>query len=591
MTSLVLLLALIVIFKFRQAPEKTPELTAAPETASVTPAPSLRIPVGLNEEQTARWHHLDEGSGFFPLSFFYALKDAETGKPFIEVLPRFGLVPDISDPSALPVGLTTGQLASAPNQSLYLGVNCAACHSGKYTYQGRAMVIDGAPNMLNFEALLIALEQSLLKTLESPSDLFQMISVLMKREHDPGRAGELFEIHPSALPLFSNAAAATDDHPLSKLRRQLETGLHDAYHSDAAQRANKLKALADAIPDSIPGSGDWDKEVVEHVQNAISGFDDDLAFIEEHAKRLSKLRKSFVGETEAGPGRADSFDAIWDLLVQKQQPFAMTAPVSIPHLFDYSNFKWIHWDGNTSTVLERDYAQAIALGGTYDPESFESSVIAPNVIDLELVARNFTSPRWPDEILGTIDQEKVTRGKQIFASHCLACHGEESLTPMETVGTDPQRAGNFARMELDGKSYAEILSELGGAVVKASLAAHGIDQASLKPIAHSDNPRWRITNAYHSRPLQGIWASPPYLHNGSVPTLWDLMSPADKRPKTFKVGREYDPEKVGINAVNQPDDGWTFNIDKKGNSNQGHEYGNDLSNKERWDLVEYLKTL
>ena len=69
------------------------------------------------------------------------------------------------------------------------------------------------------------------------------------------------------------------------------------------------------------------------------------------------------------------------------------------------------------------------------------------------------------------------------------------------------------------------------------------------------------------------------------------MSPADKRPKTFKVGREYDPEKVGINAVNQPDDGWTFNIDKKGNSNQGHEYGNDLSNKERWDLVEYLKTL
>ena len=96
--------------------------------------------------------------------------------------------------------------------------------------------------------------------------------------------------------------------------------------------------------------------------------------------------------------------------------------------------------------------------------------------------------------------------------------------------------------------------------------------------------------AYKARPLNGAWASSPYLHNGSVPTLYDLLLPPTARPKKFTVGRlEFDPHKVGyVSDGNEP-----FVVDTAvtGNSNRGHEYGVTLSQEERWALVEYLKTL
>jgi hypothetical protein len=78
-------------------------------------------------------------------------------------------------------------------------------------------------------------------------------------------------------------------------------------------------------------------------------------------------------------------------------------------------------------------------------------------------------------------------------------------------------------------------------------------------------------HAYKGRSLNGIWATAPYLHNGSVPTLWDLLLPADQRPKSFEVGaREFDPEKVGFKSAGY--DGTQFNTDlQRGNHNTGHE--------------------
>lgn len=107
---------------------------------------------------------------------------------------------------------------------------------------------------------------------------------------------------------------------------------------------------------------------------------------------------------------------------------------------------------------------------------------------------------------------------------------------------------------------------------------------------------------YKARPLDGIWAAGPYLHNGSVPTLYDLLSPLAERPKSFCLGlRSFDPVKVGYRT--DCADG-TFTLDTKipGNTNVGHQFvgsgvagsgiiGRGLSEQERWDLVEYLKTL
>ncbi len=106
--------------------------------------------------------------------------------------------------------------------------------------------------------------------------------------------------------------------------------------------------------------------------------------------------------------------------------------------------------------------------------------------------------------------------------------------------------------------------------------------------------------AYKVRPLNGIWATPPYLHNGSVPTVYDLLSPASERPTKFYLGnREYDPVKLGY-RTEELANGFAFDTSLPGNSNRGHEFSDDkrdgvigpkLSPDERKALIEYIKTL
>jgi hypothetical protein len=102
---------------------------------------------------------------------------------------------------------------------------------------------------------------------------------------------------------------------------------------------------------------------------------------------------------------------------------------------------------------------------------------------------------------------------------------------------------------------------------------------------------WRATGQYMARPLDGVWATAPYLHNGSVPTLWHLLHP-DRRPKTFITGnREYDPDNIGY-ATNG--NGWTFDTSHPGNSNIGHtgdKYGTNLPEDQKNALLEYLKSI
>ncbi len=101
---------------------------------------------------------------------------------------------------------------------------------------------------------------------------------------------------------------------------------------------------------------------------------------------------------------------------------------------------------------------------------------------------------------------------------------------------------------------------------------------------------------YKARPLNGIWATAPYLHNGSVPNLWQLLQKPEDRVTSFYVGsREFDPKHVGFDTTQAP--GTTlFRVVKDGkqipgNSNAGHTYGTGLIDKEKWDLIEYMKTL
>jgi cytochrome c peroxidase len=100
---------------------------------------------------------------------------------------------------------------------------------------------------------------------------------------------------------------------------------------------------------------------------------------------------------------------------------------------------------------------------------------------------------------------------------------------------------------------------------------------------------------YNVPHLDGIWFRAPYLHNGSVPTLRDLLNPLAERPqKKFYRGYDlYDPKNVGF--VTQSDEakkvGTLHDVSRKGNGNGGHTFGTNLPSKEKDNLIEYLKTL
>lgn len=98
-----------------------------------------------------------------------------------------------------------------------------------------------------------------------------------------------------------------------------------------------------------------------------------------------------------------------------------------------------------------------------------------------------------------------------------------------------------------------------------------------------------IVVKYKARPLNGIWATAPYLHNGSIPNLKALLTAVAERPRTFRTGsREYDVTNVGFDPLTGP---FTYDTSVKGNSNQGHAFGVSLSEAQKLDLIEYLKSL
>jgi hypothetical protein len=125
---------------------------------------------------------------------------------------------------------------------------------------------------------------------------------------------------------------------------------------------------------------------------------------------------------------------------------------------------------------------------------------------------------------------------------------------------------------------------------KAFSPAGAPSPADASPPKACDDP---TELGYKAAPLTGIWATAPYLHNGSVPTLTDLLKPAAARPRSFSMNMgTYDEQKVGIAA--SPPSGPTFDTRLWGNHNSGHDgvaYGTELSDADKQDLLEYLKSL
>jgi hypothetical protein len=213
----------------------------------------------------------------------------------------------------------------------------------------------------------------------------------------------------------------------------------------------------------------------------------------------------------------------------------------------------------------------------------------PAFRDIQQYLLNLEPPKYPF----AIDKVKAAKGEMVFRDHCAKCHGTygekwtypNKVIPLEEIGTDPKR---HAGVSTDyGIAYSE--SWFG-----KEKDGWFVDGKSL---------RW--TPGYQAPPLDGIWATAPYLHNGSVPTLYGMLN-SKTRPKLFTrsfktEGADYDKEKVGwkvTELTSPPSDklpGFekrkVYDTSKPGRSNAGHTYGDELSDEERWQVIEYLKQL
>ena len=173
-----------------------------------------------------------------------------------------------------------------------------------------------------------------------------------------------------------------------------------------------------------------------------------------------------------------------------------------------------------------------------------------------------------------IDKAKAEQGGQLFAAHCASCHASErtgTVVPLAEIGTDRERMDTW---------NAKAAAEANKVVEDMGIERKGLVEEPL--------------TGYVAQYLDGIWLRAPYLHNGSVPTLYDLLLPPAQRPGRFHRGYDvYDPVRVGY-LTTGPEAaraGTLHDTAARANSAQGHDFASGLSDDQRWSLVEYLKTL
>jgi mono/diheme cytochrome c family protein len=268
--------------------------------------------------------------------------------------------------------------------------------------------------------------------------------------------------------------------------------------------------------------------------------------------------------------------------------------VSLPHLWGFPLNHWLHYDANTNSVMERNLGQALGVGAVWDPRTYQSTLNPVNIHRLEMIARRITVPEWP-AAFPAVDAAKAARGAELFGAQCAGCHADRPTRdvcyPLDRIGTDPHRALNFATPMKQGGTFTTAVAPVLRQLKVQAYRTYKVppDQQAVMNGIPDDRVVWRTTRSYAARPLAGVWATAPYLHNGSVPNLYELLSPPERRRTTFPVGHsEYDPDSVGI-ALTAPRGTATFDTRQPGNGNGGHRYGTTLSEPERLALLEYLK--
>jgi len=638
--SAVAVAALLVSCKSTNPPPPEPTTPKAP--CKPEEQGRVVVDVGLTEGERAIYYYTAEGSELFPYEWFLALKDISEngdGAPFKTNLERFGMIYDENVPGQynLPVGMTVHTSRDTRFAGIrMLGVNCAMCHVSEWTHNGKPYRIDGGPSVVDMQSFYGDLFESMVKTALDPVEMWGFMHRLNQGERSSGASAKKVDVETwTQLQKHKNLV---DMGAQGEFEKALAKALRDAHAEEMAKdepvwndgfkrHDPDAKPVPEDAPAPVPADGvnggvapqplpdgavrPADDDRFKHFKTLIPGTRSSSTVTGDmvakktvgdyvETLRLLRARITFFRRlitrnngTVPGRGRVDAFGTARNLLFDVDvQP--LLAPVSWPHLWDFEKNDWLHWDANTNSITERNVGQALGLGAVFETKTFTSTLHARGICALETVARKIRPPKWP-AAFGAIDEEKRARGQVLFQRHCASCHTKDNInTSLEAIGTDKQRAQAFPK-PVAGVPFPDAI-----APILTKLKHKAFDDANMTQAEREacDNvtPEWRGPGTYAGRPLSGIWASPPYLHNGAVPTLYDLLLPASERPKEFWVGREFDAKKVGIDTANKP--GRTkVPTSVPGNFMTGHEYGTQppaeggMTDAERWDLVEYMKSL
>jgi len=538
------------------------------------------LPQNWTDDQRHRFYHMAQGSELLPYAWFLALEQPRftiKGAPLFRddsYLQGFGFIPDGAyeqNPDALPVGFARDDRFVDPytgQKNVVLGLTCAACHTGELFYGDKAIRIDAGPSLIDLQKFTDALGLAVTWTY-----------------YDRLRFRR-----------FAHRVLGPNPSPADQvlLRKALKYYLDTSF--------TEFKANLPLFP-TPEGYGRTD--ALARIGNFVFGTE------------LNNRKNLVVGD----------------------------GPVNFPPIWDASWMDWVQYNGAIQQPMGRNVGEALGVRSRinllgYPGKQFQSTIHVDNLHDIESLiggrapGDGVRSPKWPEDILGKIDLEKAAKGELLYKVLCEHCHQEPILSdeggnaerwtkntdsggkqffkvtmvPLSEIGTDPKQAQNFFDRTADsGPLGLGIVSAKDGLKI---ITQKVIDQAyahlKLSPEQQNEWNGYRVNEiraplAYKARPHNGVWATPPYLHNGSVPNLLALLSPVSERPKVFYLGnKQYDPVKLGLNT--HPLRGATeFRTDLPGNSNAGHEFNNGpkgngvigrkLSEEERMQIIEYLKTL
>lgn len=329
-----------------------------------------------------------------------------------------------------------------------------------------------------------------------------------------------------------------------------------AYLQFIAEAGNDPRLTPDAVFNSAEAAGrpiNWlSKLVIRYV------------IFPRLPQQMADLKQSFgwmARRPAHGPGRTDAgnfWRERWGLHPENDDLVGAVDFPSVWHQRIRLN-GWFHWDGDNSSLTERNYSAALAGGATdWLLDRWSIDKMSDWLLDLP-------PPKFPT----ALDAQKVELGAKIYQREgCGGCHDATAgrfgqVTDLSVVQTDPQRVTLFS------PQMVQYFQQVG-----AGYSWH---------FTH-----YRSTHGYANMALDGIWMRAPYLHNGSVPSLDTLLSPAKDRPRTFIRGCDrFDPMTVGF-ACSQ---GFEYDTGLAGNSNERHEFGTMLPPAEKSELIEYLRSL